>query len=140
MSHKLLVRGERISAIVFMSMNGMLDCKTVKYTVNGDTFYEFMQTTMLPHLMPFDGINPHSVLVMDNCSIHHVEGIVEMVHEVGALTHFLPPYSTDYNPIEEAFSKVKSNLRAMDIESDSLEDPEDLMLAAFSSITTHDCQ
>ena len=70
-SHKLLVRGERISAIAFMSMNGMLDCKTVKYTVNGDTFYEFMQTTVLPHLMPFDGINPHSVLVMDNCSIHH---------------------------------------------------------------------
>ena len=91
MSHKLLVRGERISAIAFMSMNGMLDCKTVKYKVNGNTFYEFMQTTVLPHLMPFDGINPHSVLVMDNCSIHHVEGIVEMVHEVGALTHPLLP-------------------------------------------------
>jgi len=113
-SHELLVRGERISAIAFMSMSGMLDCKTVKHSVNGDMFYDFMQTTVLPHMMTFDGVNPHSILIMDNCSIHHVDGIVQMVHEVGALIHFLPPYSPDYNPIEEAFSKVKANLRATD--------------------------
>ena len=132
MSHKLLVRGERVSAITIMSMNGILDCKTVKHTVNGDTFYEFMQVNVLLHLMimTFDSMNPHSVLVMDNCSI--IGGIAEMVQEVGALVHFLPPYSPDYNPIEEAFSKVK---RAMDIEADCFEDLEDLVLAAFSSIT-----
>ena len=39
----LLVRGERISAIAFMPMSGMLDCKTVKHTVNG-----FMQAAVLP--------------------------------------------------------------------------------------------
>ena len=76
-----------------------------------------MQATVLPHLMTFDGY-PRSVLVMDNCSINDVECIAEMIHEVGALIHFLPPYSPDYNPIEEAFSKVKTNLRAMDVESD----------------------
>ncbi len=103
-THRLLVRGKRISAIAMMSVNGMLDCKTVENTVNGDVFYEFVQATLLPHLMPFDGKNPHSVVILDNCSIHHVEGIVEMIHEVGALVHFLPPYSPDYNPIEEAFS------------------------------------
>jgi transposase len=36
---------------------------------------------------------------MDNYSIHHIGGIAEMVQEVGALVHFLPPYSPDYNPI-----------------------------------------
>ena len=128
-SHELMVRGERISSIAFMSMSGMLDCKTVKNSVNGDVFYEFMQTTVLPHLMTFDGTNPHSVLVMDNCSIHHVDAVVKMVHEVGALIHFLPPYSPDYNPIELAFSKVKAYLRAMDI--DSFEDPEDLINGRF---------
>ena len=143
MSHKLLVRGERVSAITIMSMNGILDCKTVKHTVNGDTFYEFMQVKVFPHLMimTFDGMNPHSVLVMDNCSIHYIGGIAEMVQEVGALVHFLPPYSPDYNPIKEAFSKVKANLRAMDIEADCFEDLEDLVLAAFSSITVNNyCQ
>ena len=106
-SHRLLVRGQRISAIAFMSMNGMLDCKTVNHSVNGDLFYDFVQSTLLPHLMPFDGNNPHSVVILDNCSIHHVEGITEIIQEVhvGALVHFLPPYSPDYNPIEEAFSK-----------------------------------
>ena len=52
--------------------------------------------------MPFDGKNPHSVVVLDNCSILHVQGIAEMIQEVGALVHYLLPYSLDYN-IEEAF-------------------------------------
>ena len=97
---------------------------TVKQTVNGDVFYDFVQSTLLPHLMPFDGKNPHSVVVLDNCSIHHIPQIIEMLQEVGALVHFLPPYSPDYNP---AFSEVKSNLKAMDTEADVFEDPENLV-------------
>ncbi len=139
-SHRLLIRGQRISAIAFMSMNGMLDCKTVNHSVNGDVFYDFVQSTLLPHLMPFDGKNPHSVVILDNCSIHHVEGITEMIQEVGALVQFLPPYSPDYNPIEEAFSKVKSTLKEMDMEADAGTDAETLVLTAFSSIQPNDCQ
>ena len=48
---------------------------------------------------------------MDNASIHHVEEVVDMIRASGALIRFLPPYSPDLNPIEEAFSKVKSFLR-----------------------------
>jgi len=91
-------------------------------------------------LMSFDGKNPHSVVVLDNCSIHDIPGIVEMIQEVGALVHFLPPYSPDYSPIEEAFSKVKSNLKTMDMEANVFEDPENLVLTTFSSITSADCQ
>ena len=90
--------------------------------------------------MPLDGSNPHSVVVLDNCSIHHVPGVVEMIQEVGALVHFLPPYSPDYNPIEEAFLKVKVNLKAMELEAESSEDPESFVLASFSTITQEDCQ
>ena len=61
-----------------------------------------------------------------------------MVHEVGALVQFLPPYSPDYNQIEEAFSKVKVYLRATDF--DSFEDPENLVMAAFSTLTVENCQ
>ena len=70
--------------------------------------------------MPFDGHNPHSVVILDNCSIHHIPEIVHMIQEVGALVHFLPPYSPDLNPIEEAFSigfrsnfRFKSNAKAI---------------------------
>ena len=56
---------------------------------------------------------------MDNCSIHHVPGVVEMMQEVGALVHFLPPYSPHYNLVVEAFSRVKTNLNAMNLEAES---------------------
>ena len=76
---------------------------------------------------------------MDNCSIHHMNEIVEMIHEVRALVHFLPPYSPDYNPIEEAFSKVKSDLKLMEQEADMLIDHETLVLSSFSDITPQNC-
>lgn len=90
--------------------------------------------------MPFDGRNPHSVVILDNCSIHHMEETVRMIQEVGAIVHFLPPYSPGFNPIEEAFSKVKATLKLLDQEADMGEDPEDLVLSAFSSVTKEDCQ
>ena len=64
--------------------------------------------------MPFDGRNPHSVVVMDNCSIHHVRGVVTSIQDIGAMVHFLPPYSPvgDFNPIEELFAKVKMELKS----------------------------
>ena len=123
-----------------MSENGLLDCKTVTGTVNGEVFYNFVKTALLPHLLPFNGTNPHSVVVMDNCTVHHVDGIVDMIHEVGALVHFLPPYSPDYNPIEEAFSKVKITLKQLDHEAEAGDDYENIVLSAFSTITPHDCQ
>ena len=55
---------------------------------------------------------PNSVLVIDNASIHKVEGIREMVEERGARLLYLPAYSPDFNPIELAFSSIKAWLRA----------------------------
>jgi len=119
-----------------MSVSGFLDCHTVRGTVNADVFQKFVAKTLLPHLMPFDEKNPHSVVIMDNCIIHHGDEVVKMIHEIGALVHFLPPYSPDY---AEAFSKVKSELKAMESEAQVL-DLETLILAAFSAITPVDCQ
>ncbi len=79
-------------------------------------------------------------MVLYNCSVHHVEGIVDMIHKVGALVHFLPPLSPNHNPIEEAVSKVEGSLKTMDFEANGLEGPEALVLAALSSITSFDCQ
>ena len=54
-----------------------------------------------------------SIVVMDNASIHHVDGIVDMIQEVGAMVMFLPPYSPDFNPIEELFQMVWKSTREM---------------------------
>ena len=122
----------------FQFLGNLIACETKKHTINGET-HNFAQSSLLPHLMPFDGYNPHSIVVMDNCSIHHVQGIKTMIQEVGALLLFLPPHSPDLNPVEEAFSKVKFVLRQMDKEAESCDDQEELVLRAFSTITARDC-
>ena len=133
------MRGKRASAISCMSVQGILNCKTVMGSVDGSVF-DFVQSSLLHHLMPFDGHNPHSVVILDNCSIHHIQEIVHMIQEVGAIVHFLPPYSPDLNPIEEAFSKVKSTLKLLDKEAEMGESTENLLLSAFSYISKDDCQ
>ncbi|XP_065886038.1 uncharacterized protein [Dysidea avara] len=115
---------------------GILDVKVVKGTSNGDTFYDFLHSHLLPHLLPFDGRNPNSVVVLDNCSIHRISEVQQVLEEVGVLVHYLPPYSPDYNPIEEAFSKVKQTLRS---ESDEALDVETQLYSSFTSISSKDC-
>ena len=139
-SHKLLIRGQHLSTIACISMEGILEYETVDSAVNGDTFYDFVSFRLLPILMPFDGKNPHSVVVMDNASIHHVDGIAELIAAAGALLIFLPPYSPDYNPIEEAFSKVKTLIKAyeQELETGGM-DIKDIVLLAFAQITPADC-
>ena len=105
-SCKLLYRGKRISAIAIMSYDGVLDVQIENETVDGECFLRFIEKTLLPTLMPFDGI---SIVIMDNASIH----VMDLIAEVGALVHFLPAYSPDYSPIEECFAKVKSLMRAI---------------------------
>ena len=136
----LLVRGERVSAIANISVSGLLDVKVVKGTVDGEVFYDYIQTHLLPHLMPYNGVNPHSVVVLDNCSIHHVEGIASMIEEVSVIVHFLPPYSPDLNPIEETFSKVKAEMKYLEVCLDHVVDIKTLVYCAFTTVTPEDCQ
>jgi len=64
-----------------------------------------------------------------------------MMEGLGAIVQFLPPYSPDpdLNPIEEAFSKVKSQLKHLETTMDT-SDIEVITLAAFTTITPEDCQ
>ena len=101
------LRGEMISAIACMSSYGLLDVQMFRGTSNGDIFNDFIQAQLIPHIMPYNGVNSHSVVILDNCSIHHVPEVIKSIEDVGALLIFLPPYSADLNPIEEMFSKVK---------------------------------
>jgi transposase len=55
---------------------------------------------------PYPGDN--SVLIMDNARIHHNANLNSLLEELGCHIVFLPPYSPDYNPIETAFSFIKS--------------------------------
>ena len=80
----------------------------------------------------------HSVVITDNCSIHHLQTVLEMINSVGALVRFLPPYSPDLNPIELVFSKVKSFWKADDLLVQFTSNPRTLVSMAFDTITPQD--
>ena len=111
----------------------------VKGSVDGDIFYDFICSLLLK-FMPFNGLNKHSVVICDNCSIHHVEEIDVVLSDAQALTHYLLPYSRDFNPIELAFSKVKYMIKAFETEMQIINDIETIVQLAFQTITVEDCE
>ncbi len=75
---------------------------------------------------------------MDNLATHKVAGVREALESVGARLLYLPPYSPDFNPIENMWSKVKQHLRGL-----APRDIEALLHAAksaFAAVTPQDCQ
>ncbi len=73
--------------------------------VNQDSFAAYLEYVLGPTLVPGD------VVVLDNLRVHHVAGMAELVEAHGARLLFLPPYSPDFAPIEQAWSKLKTALR-----------------------------
>ena len=138
-SCQLRIGGKRLSAIPVMTTNGIEDVYITDGSVNGDVFQHFFCKCVLPILMPFDGQNPCSVVIMDNASIHHVTRIQDIIRGVGARLMYLPPYSPDLMPLEEVFAKVKAVLRNNDSAYISTHSPELFIKTAFCTITKDDC-
>ena len=107
--HHFLHRDNRVSAITAMSTDGILATELFYGTLNGDRFLDFLRGSLIPEMLPFDGMSARSVLVLDNCSMHHVSSALELLRQAGILVMFLPPYSPDLhvNPEEELFSAIK---------------------------------
>jgi len=73
--------------------------------MNGETFRAYVEQFLAPTLRRGD------IVFLDNVSVHHVDGVAEAIEARGALPFYLPPYSPDFNPIEQMFSKLKASLR-----------------------------
>lgn len=73
--------------------------------MNSAIFKAYLQQCLVPALHPGD------IVVMDNLSSHKSEDVREIIEAAGASLLYLPPYSPDFNPIEQAFSKMKAHLR-----------------------------
>ena len=131
--------GKRYTSIASMSVDGLEDVYITEGNVNGESFLEYVRHSLLPTLMPFDGINPKSVVIMDNASIHHVEEVVSTIEGIGSIVKFLPPYSPDLNPIEEVFSEVKQWIKSNDIVFQSSQNPRVLLATAFNLVSQENC-
>jgi len=73
--------------------------------INGECFLAYVEQQLLPILKPGD------IVVMDNLGSHKGAAIRQMIRTAGAHLFFLPPYSPDLNPIEQAFAKIKHWMR-----------------------------
>ena len=74
--------------------------------IDGELFLAYVEQQLAPSLLPDD------IVIADNLSSHRVAGVRELIEIRGAALRFLPPYSPDLNPIEQAFAKLKELLRA----------------------------
>src|SRR5271167_2655257 len=73
--------------------------------MNGDAFLAYVEQILAPTLKSGD------IVVMDNLSSHKLPAIREAIEAAGARLLYLPPYSPDFNPIEQLFAKLKAALR-----------------------------
>ena len=71
------------------------------------TFRAYVEQVLVPTLRPGD------VVVLDNLAVHKQPEVRAAIEQVGARLRFLPPYSPDFNPIEQAFAKLKAFFRAV---------------------------
>jgi transposase len=74
--------------------------------INGEIFLAYVRQHLVPTLQSGD------VVILDNLASHKRIGVREAIEAVGATLLFLPPYSPDLNPIENAFSKFKWLLKS----------------------------
>ncbi len=90
-----------------LGLRGWVAPLVIDGALDGKLFRAYVEQQLAPQLSPGD------VLILDNLSSHKVAGVVAAVERVGAKVLYLPPYSPDFNPIEQAFSKLKRLLRSV---------------------------
>jgi len=103
--------GKNISLISAIGLQGVKPSMSVEGAVDGKAFESYIKHFHAPTLKRGE------IVVMDNLSVHKSKRVEKLIEEAGATLLFLPPYSPDFNPMEQAFSKVKNALRKVEARS-----------------------
>ncbi len=97
--------GKNVTLLASITAGGMGPCLAVEGATTREVFETYLERVLAPEL------KPGQVVVMDNLSAHKGGRVRQIVEGRGCELAYLPPYSPDLNPIEQAFSKVKGLLR-----------------------------
>ncbi|MCC5670639.1 IS630 family transposase [Nostoc sp. CHAB 5784] len=100
-------RGKNVTMIGAMSLKEIIAAMTFQGSTDTNAFYTYVTQVLVPTLWP------GACVVMDNFSSHKVAGIQEAIEAVRAKLVYLSPYSPDFSPIENCWSKVKQRLRSL---------------------------
>ena len=122
--------GRNVSLIASLSLRGTGPAMALEGAVNTAAFLVFVRDLLVPTLRPGD------IVLMDNLSCHKTDAVRLAIEAVGAHVLFLPPYSPDFSPIEQAFSKLKAGLRRL--RPQSLSDLLTALGHALDSISVND--
>jgi transposase len=125
-------RGKNTTLLSSMSVEGMGSSLAVEGATNREVFETYVELILAPTL------HRGQVVVMDNLTAHKGERIRELIEGQGCELVYLPPYSPDFNPIEEAFSKIKGLLRKA--EARSREALLEAMGIAISALSAEDAR
>jgi len=88
-----------------LRLTGIVAPMVLDGPINGRSFQAYVDQVLVPELKPGD------IVVMDNLGSHKGESVRTAIEAAGASLLYLPPYSPDFNPIENAFAKLKAMLR-----------------------------
>lgn len=97
--------GKNVTLLASITRRGLGPCLAVEGSTTREVFEAYLERVLAPTL------EPGQIVVMDNLSAHKGGRVKEIVEARGCELVYLPPYSPDFNPIEQAFSKVKGLLR-----------------------------
>ncbi|MCA1666050.1 MAG: IS630 family transposase [Thermomicrobia bacterium] len=122
--------GKNTTLIAALCAQGMGAAMTLEGAADADAFVAYLTDVLVPTLMP------GQIVVMDNLSVHKDKRVAPLIAGVGCQLVYLPAYSPDMTPIEQAFSKVKALLRRM--EARTREALEAAITTALGTITTRD--
>ena len=98
------VRFQRLSILSTVRLDGTQIPFVFNGSLNSELFKEYIEKLLAPALSSGD------IVVLDNSSVHRAKGVLDSLIERGVIVLFLPPYSSDFNPIEKLWSKMKSFL------------------------------
>jgi transposase len=98
-------RGKNTTLLASMTVEGMGPCLAVEGSTTAAVFEAYLERVLAPAL------RAGQVVVMDNLSAHKGKKVRELIEARGCELLYLTPYSPDFNPIEEAFAKIKGLLR-----------------------------
>jgi transposase len=122
--------GDSVTLIAGMRASGMVAPRLIIGSLTGPAFADYVRTCVVPELRAGD------ILVMDNLGAHKDADARAVLEEAGVSVLFLPPYSPDLNPIEMAWSKLKSVIRSL--KPRRIDDLVDATRRALDAITARD--
>jgi transposase len=101
-------RRERLTVVGALALDGVVAAMSVAAATGTTVFVAFVEQVLAPALRD----RPDAVVVLDNLAAHKAEAVRDALDRAGLGHRYLPPYSPDLNPIEQAWSKLKARLRA----------------------------